>query len=132
MAKVIVDNDSISIIPSTAIPSPTSDSVKVQSSNKLTVDGHKACLPSDIESQTLSVAYNAPPFVGGNGIITYKWNITANNLYKDGSKVLINSGTGTWTLRVTSPAKNPSGTPDPHPNYSGQFTISTSQSKLLA
>lgn len=137
MSPVIIDKDVITIAPAAGMTvlQPATDIVKVNTSTKNTVDNLAVALTSDIEAQTLSVNYAAGSFVTpGAGTITYKWPNKAANLFKDGEAVLINSGVGNWSMEVTTPAIQPGSppVPDPSSSYTGTFTITTLQTKLLA
>jgi len=139
MRPVIIEGDIIQFTFSVGTIVPTVTNVVVNSSDKLTVDGLKVAVASDIiNTPSLAVTYKTPTAsIPGTGNMTINWwAIQAQDLFKDNEFVVTNDSqlSGSAILTVQVPAQIPGTPPVPDPivAYLCNFKIITTQNKLLA
>jgi len=79
-------------------------------------------------------AYNAPPFVGGVGMVRIKAlaaNQTSQKVKCNRKALLLKGGSFQATFTVNTPALNPSGAPDANPMYSGDGNFIPQNMKVM-
>lgn len=134
MPLVICDGDLITLSPGTCTPATVIN--KVKGTGTKTTAGNKVAISGDDKSWTMrGIAYTtAAASIPGTGNIEFTWPSESSTMTSNDKAVMINSGTGTWKLTPTAPAKIPGSppVPDASPSHTGTFTITTSQSVLTA
>ncbi|WP_406179239.1 hypothetical protein [Streptomyces sp. NBC_01006] len=101
------------------IPRP----VQLPGSAGFFVEGHVACVPSDIEGLVIpGIGYSAAVFAGGFGEIRFRVPRQNRARYartRNGTEVVVDGGLLELTFKPTTPATDPSGGKDPTPEYTG-------------
>ncbi|WP_330333781.1 hypothetical protein OHS33_31345 [Streptomyces sp. NBC_00536] len=103
----------------TIIPRP----VPLPGSAGFLVEGHLACVPSDIEGLVIpGIGYSAAAFVGGFGELRFRVPRPNRARYartRNGMEVVVDGGLLELTFKPTLRATDPSGVQDPTPEYAG-------------
>lgn len=144
LGKVIVDGASYMVIadaPVVTVPVPAipAGSLSVSSDNKLTSEGKKAALKSDMEGQTpvAGIGYINPPYTVP-GTLSWDGVLSGSQesvkLTKSGSGAIVDdtdSGAVEWTVVVPAQMPPTASTPDPNTSYPGTWTLlNANQTKL--
>ncbi|MFD7838220.1 hypothetical protein [Streptomyces sp. NPDC059761] len=101
------------------IPRP----VQLPGSAGFLIEGHVACVPSDIEGLVIpDIGYSAAVFVGGVGEIRFRVPRKNRARYahtRNGTEVVVDGGLLELTFKPTTAATDPSGNKDLTPEYTG-------------
>jgi hypothetical protein len=96
---------------------------KMPASGEATFGTKKLCIKGDEEELKVeNVPYNAPPYVAGQGTVmieALESDQVAGHTNSKGTPVILKGKKFKAKLEVTSPAKDPNGTPDPTKTYAG-------------